>query len=109
MSPLIIANWKCNPKSLKEAEELLNSIKQKIDSNVIVCPPSVFLATLVKERNISFGAQNCFYKEGAFTGENSVAMFEDLGVKYVILGHSERRNIFKETNEEINLKLNLYR
>jgi len=105
MNPLIVANWKCNPKSLKEAEELLNHIKEGIGSNVVICPPSVFLSSLIKEKNISFGAQNCFYKEGAFTGENSVSMLEDLGVKYVILGHSERRNVFKETNEEINLKL----
>lgn len=105
MKPLIVANWKCNPKSLKEAEDLLNSIKQEIDSNVVICPPSIFLSALVEEKSVFFGAQNCFYKEGAFTGENSVSMLEDLGVKYVILGHSERRNVFKETNEEINLKL----
>lgn len=105
MKPLIIANWKCNPKSLKEARELLDKIIEGIkDEEVIVCPPSVFISSLINNR-ISFGAQNCFGKEGAFTGENSIAMLEDLGVKYVILGHSERRHIFKETNEEINAKL----
>jgi triosephosphate isomerase len=105
MKPLIIANWKCNPKNLEEAQELLNKIINGIDNeNVVICPPSIFLSSLINEK-FSFGAQNCFYKEGAFTGEDSVSMLEDMGVKYVILGHSERRNIFKETNEEINSKL----
>jgi triosephosphate isomerase (TIM) len=105
MKPLIVANWKCNPKSLKEAHELLEKVIKGINNEeVIICPPSAFLTSLINDK-IAFGAQNCFDKEGAFTGENSVSMFEDLGVKYVILGHSERRNIFKETNEEINFKL----
>ncbi|MFZ2390441.1 MAG: triose-phosphate isomerase [Minisyncoccales bacterium] len=105
MKPLIVANWKCNPKSLAEAKELLEKVINGVsDEEVIICPPSVFINSLIND-NIPFGAQNCFEKEGAFTGENSVSMLEDLGVKYVILGHSERRNIFKETNEEINSKL----
>jgi triosephosphate isomerase len=105
MKPLIVANWKCNPKSLVEAKELLEKVINGVnDEEVIICPPSVFINSLIDDR-ILFGAQNCFEKEGAFTGENSVSMLEDLGVKYVILGHSERRNIFKETNEEINSKL----
>lgn len=105
MKPLIVANWKCNPKSLKEAKELLEKVIGGIENeDVVICPPSIFLPSLINEKTL-FGAQNCFEKEGAFTGENSISMFEDLGVKYVILGHSERRNIFKETNEEINSKL----
>ncbi len=105
MKPLIVANWKCNPKSLAEAKELLEKIMGGINNeDVIICPPTVFLSSLINNK-VSFGAQNCFSKEGAFTGENSVSMLEDLEVKYVILGHSERRNIFKETNEEINTKL----
>lgn len=105
MKPLIIANWKCNPKSLKEAKELLEKVISGVkDEEVIICPPSIFLSSLINGK-VSFGAQNCFDREGAFTGENSVSMLEDMGVKYVIIGHSERRNIFKETNEEINLKL----
>ncbi|MFA5432041.1 MAG: triose-phosphate isomerase [Candidatus Paceibacterota bacterium] len=105
MKPLIIANWKCNPKSLKEAKELLEKVMGGIENEeVVICPPSIFLSSLINN-SISFGAQNCFDKEGAFTGENSISMLEDLGAKYVILGHSERRNIFKETNEEINSKL----
>jgi triosephosphate isomerase len=105
MKPLIIANWKCNPKSLEEARELLNKVVSGIaGEEVVICPPFNFLPSLINEK-VSFGAQNCFYKEGAFTGEVAVSMLEDMGVSYVILGHSERRNIFKETNEEINLKL----
>lgn len=105
MKPLIIANWKANPKTKEEAEELLDKVISGIsDENVVVCPPSLYLSSLINDK-VSFGAQNCFAKEGAFTGENSISMLEDLGVKYVILGHSERRNIFKETNEEINSKL----
>ena len=105
MKPLIVANWKCNPKSLAEAKELLEKVINGIDNeDVVICPPSVFLNSLINDK-VPFGAQNCFEKEGAFTGENSISMLEDSGVKYVILGHSERRNIFKETNEEINSKL----
>ena len=105
MKPLIIANWKCNPQNIKEAKELLEKVVAGVnDEEVVICPPSIFLPSLINDR-ISFGAQNCFDKEGAFTGENSIAMLEDLGIKYVIIGHSERRNIFKETNEEINTKL----
>jgi triosephosphate isomerase len=105
MKPLIIANWKCNPKNIKEAKELLEKVIAGItDEQVIICPPSIFLSALINDK-VLFGAQNCFSKEGAFTGENSISMLEDLGAKYVILGHSERRNIFKETNEEINSKL----
>ncbi len=111
MKPLIIANWKCNPVSLEEAKNLLDSLNKEIDNNlnsaeVVACPPSVFLSSLVKEGQIAFGAQNCFSEDkGAFTGEISVRMIESIGCKYVILGHSERRNIFKETNEEINKKV----
>ncbi|HNY35841.1 MAG TPA: triose-phosphate isomerase [Candidatus Pacearchaeota archaeon] len=105
MKPLIVANWKCNPKSLSEAKELLEKVINGInEEDVIICPPFVFINSLISDK-IPFGAQNCFDKEGAFTGENSVSMLEGIGVKYVILGHSERRNIFKENNEEINSKL----
>jgi len=109
MKPLIIANWKCNPTTLNEAKELLNSVIEGIkDFNnveVVICPPFIFLSSLINNL-IIFGAQNCYSEDkGAFTGETSILMLEDLRCKYVILGHSERRNIFKETNEEINLKL----
>ena len=110
MIPLIVANWKCNPLTLKEGEELVSTIGEGIkgfdSAEVVICPPSIFLPSLIKQSDIPFGAQNCYSEEkGAFTGEISVLMLEDIGAKYVILGHSERRKIFKETSEEINLKL----
>lgn len=110
MNPLIVGNWKCNPVTLKEAQNIVSAIEEGIkvvdNPGVVICPPSVFLPSLIKEGNISFGAQNCFSEDkGAFTGEISVRMLEDLKVGYVIIGHSERRIIFKETNEEINKKV----
>lgn len=110
MIPLIVANWKCNPLTLKEGEDLVLKIEEGIkgfdSAEVAVCPPSVFLPSLIRKSNIPFGAQNCYSEEkGAFTGEISVRMLEDIGAEYVILGHSERRKIFGETDEEINLKL----
>lgn len=108
MKPLIIGNWKCNPPSLREAKELADSIinnsKDLKNVEIIICPPSIFISSLVN-KDIAIGAQNCFCEEGAYTGEVSISMLESIGCKYVILGHSERRNIFKETNEEINAKL----
>jgi triosephosphate isomerase len=110
MNPLVVANWKCNPSTLKEGEELLEKItdgaKDFKGAEVVICPPSIFISSLIKKFNIPFGTQNCYFEDkGAFTGETSIPMLEDFGAKYVIIGHSERRNIFKETNEEINLKL----
>jgi triosephosphate isomerase len=108
MKPLIIGNWKCNPSNLEEAKALAAVVaegsKDLKDVEVVICPPSIFISPL-SNYNIILGAQNCFSAEGAFTGEISVAMLEDMGVKYVILGHSERRNMFNETDEEINAKL----
>jgi triosephosphate isomerase len=110
MKPLIIANWKCNPLTLKEGEELVEELEKGIDGfnsvEVVICPPFVFLPFLIQRSDLSFGAQNCFSEDkGPFTGEISVNMLEEIGVKYIIIGHSERRNTFKETNEDINLKL----
>lgn len=110
MKTLIVANWKCNPITIKEAQNLASSIEQGIadinDVKVVICPPSIFLPALLKEGNMAFGAQNCFSEDkGAFTGEISVRMLESMGVEYVIIGHSERRTIFKETNGEINKKV----
>ena len=106
MTNLIVANWKCNPKSKKEAENIFNKVKKgikKAKAEVIVCPPSVYLPLL---KGIALGAQNFFYKEeGAFTGEISCEMLKNLGVEYVIAGHSERRKYFGESNEMINKKI----
>ncbi|MDP3991060.1 MAG: triose-phosphate isomerase [Candidatus Nealsonbacteria bacterium] len=98
MKPLIVANWKCNPTTLKEAKLLFSRVKK---AGGIICPPFVYLSVLRAN-----GAQDCFWEEkGAFTGEISPLMLKNLGVKYVIIGHSERRKYFKETNEIIEKKL----
>lgn len=110
MVPLIVANWKCNPQTLKESEALMEEIEKGMEgfrsAEVVVCPPLIYLPFLAGKFKIPFGAQNCFSEDkGAFTGEISVPMLEEIGAKYVILGHSERRRIFKETDEEINKKV----
>jgi len=106
MENLIVANWKMNPSSQKEAEEIFNEIKKGVEglnSEVVVCPPFIYLPLL---KGLTLGAQNVFFEEkGAFTGEISANMLKDLGAKYVIIGHSERRKHFGETNEIINKKI----
>jgi triosephosphate isomerase len=111
MKPLIVANWKMNPTSQKEAKELFDSLKRGLrnikKTEVVVCPPFVYLLNLKsKILNLKLGAQDCFWElGGAFTGEISPSMLKDLGVKYVIIGHSERRKILQETDEMIAKKL----
>jgi triosephosphate isomerase len=105
MKNLIVANWKLNPTTKKEAQEIFEEIKNGAGetAEVVVCPPFVYLSEL---KGLILGAQNCFYEEkGAFTGEVSAVMLKDLGVEYVILGHSERRKYFNETDEVINKKV----
>ncbi len=112
---LIVANWKMNPISSKRALEIFNQFLRGITishTEVIICPPFLYLPFLstklkkLKEKKIKLGAQDCaFAEKGAFTGEISPLMLKDLGVKFVILGHSERRMILKETDEIINKKL----
>jgi len=113
MKPLIIANWKCNPTTLKEAKALFNSVGKGIKNiknvEVVICPPFLYLSNVkCQTSNVKIGAQNCFWEEkGAFTGEISPRMLKDIGVKYVILGHSERRIYLGETDEMINKKIKL--
>jgi triosephosphate isomerase len=106
MKNLIVANWKMNPVSQKEAKDIFDKIKkgaENLNSEVVVCPPPVFFPLL---KGLPLGAQNVFYEEkGAFTGEISPAMLKDLGIEYVIIGHSERRKYFGETDEAINKKI----
>jgi len=106
MQNLIVANWKMNPVSLEEAKKLFNSIKEKmgdVKSEVVVCPPFIYLAEL---KGLTLGAQDIFYEEkGAFTGEVSGEMLKSVGIDYVIIGHSERRKYFSETDEVINEKI----
>ncbi|ABB15245.1 triose-phosphate isomerase [Carboxydothermus hydrogenoformans] len=110
--PFIAGNWKMYKTPVEAAgfvRELIDSLKDVSGVDVAVCPPFPALWP-VKEAlegsNIALGAQNMhFEKEGAFTGEVSPAMLQDIGVKYVILGHSERRAYFGETDELINQKI----
>lgn len=107
MKKLIIANWKMNPQSQKEAKKLFLAVKNgaKNLNNVeaVVCPPFVYISFF---KGLNLGAQNAFYEDkGAFTGEVSPSMLKNLGVKYVILGHSERRKVFGEIDEKINKKI----
>jgi triosephosphate isomerase len=108
---IIVGNWKMNPLSSSEAEKIFVNVAKKLptlkNTEVVICPPFVFLDKLKKIRTtkIRLGAQNAFYGEkGAFTGEISAEMLELLGVKYVILGHSERRAM-GESNQDINKKI----
>lgn len=107
---LIIGNWKCNPLKTAEALKIFNGIRSAAEATkkaeVIICPPNIFLKDLLARKSaIKIGAQNCFWSEGAYTGEVSATMLKNMGCKYVIIGHSERRKINKETNEEINQKI----
>ncbi len=118
MKPLIVANWKMNPSTLKEAETLFNSVKKGIKDSkkvkVVICPPFVYLpllSSIISHRpSVKFGSQDCFWENpptggGAFTGEVSSLMLKNLGVEYVIIGHSERRKYLNETDETVNKKL----
>lgn len=110
MKPLIVGNWKCNPKTAKEAGELFGLIKKGLKNTkkaeVVICPPFFYASSLAATKEIISGSQDCFWEqEGAFTGEISPLMLKNLNCKYVIIGHSERRRHFNETNEMINKKL----
>ncbi len=107
MKNLIVANWKMNPQTYKEAEDLAKDILKGAEAvknvEVVICPPFVYLPLL---KGLPIGGQNCFYEEsGAYTGEISPLMLKNLGAEYVIIGHSERRKYFNETNEVINKKI----
>jgi triosephosphate isomerase len=108
---MIAGNWKMNKDTL-EAIELANGLKRELykieDVNIIICPPFTALeevSEVTYESNIKLGAQNMHWEEsGAFTGEIAPPMIKKLGCAYVILGHSERRQYFYETNETVNKK-----
>lgn len=105
----IIANWKMN-KTILEAVEFVKELKKVLEqtnADVGIAPPFTALYEVSKIKNgIKLVAQNCFYLEkGAYTGEISPLMLKDAGVEYVIIGHSERRNYFMETDEVINKKI----
>lgn len=108
---VIAGNWKMN-KTPKEAKQLVEEIKPLVKDakcGVIVCVPYVDLTTVleaVKGSNIKVGAENCHWAEsGAFTGEVSANMLKEMGVEYVIIGHSERRQYFGETDATVNMRV----
>jgi len=111
-TPLIAGNWKLN-KTLPESVELVGALKTAVKDvenvEILVAPPFTaisMLATKLAGSNIKLGAQNCWYEEsGAFTGEVSPTLLKDAGCDYIIVGHSERRQLFGESNEIINKKV----
>jgi len=109
---LIVANWKMNPGSLKEAEQLSAEVRQGIrglkNAEVVFCPPFPYLRSISSktQAGVTLGGQDCFYEQkGAYTGAISPAMLKDARCEYVIVGHSERKQYFGETDEVINKKV----
>ena len=105
---LIAGNWKLN-KLAGQAHDFAEELKQALEGNekaeILVCPPSLYVQSLLadfKGTAVKVGAQNCFYENsGAYTGEVSPEALADLGTSYVVIGHSERRQIFGETDQEV--------
>lgn len=108
---IIAGNWKMN-KTPSETIKLINELRPLVatkDADVVFCVPAISLVIAVeaaKGSNIEIGAENMYFEEsGAYTGEIAPNMLTDIGVKYVIIGHSERREYFAETNEIVNKKV----
>ena len=109
--PIIAGNWKMH-KTIADALEFVNDVKDRVKSNeveAVICAPFTLLKDLkeaTKGTDIKIGAQNMHFEEkGAFTGEISPLMLKELDMDYVIIGHSERRQYFNETNETVNKKV----
>jgi len=109
--PIIAGNWKMN-KTIKEAIDLVTLLKRQIvdlqNVDVVVCPPYTALSSVAEiliDTDIKLGAQDLFWEEkGAFTGEVSAGLLKEACAQFVIVGHSERRQFFHETNETVNKK-----
>ena len=113
---IIIANWKANPVSLKEAQDLFaieaTEASRYPTIKTVICPPFIYLEELSKmlkkdfnKTAIDLGVQDLWEASGPFTGEISPEMVHELGVRYVLIGHSDRRYIFGDDDEMINRKL----
>jgi len=112
--PIIAGNWKMY-KTISQGIELANGLKRELfdvdteHMDIVICPVYTVLsevAEVIAESNIKLGAQDMYWQdEGAFTGEISAPMLKDVGAAYVIIGHSERRQFFCETNETVNKKI----
>ncbi len=109
--PIIAGNWKMH-KTIAEALEFVNDVKDKVNNDnveAVICASFTLLKDLkeaTKGTNIKIGAQNMHFEEkGAFTGEISPLMLKELDMDYVVIGHSERRQYFNETNETVNKKV----
>jgi len=110
--PFIAGNWKLN-KTVSEALEFISSLKEACqgitEAEIVAIPPFTALSpisSLIQDSSITLGAQNLFWEDrGAYTGEISASLLLDAGCSYVVIGHSERRQYFGETNETVNKKI----
>lgn len=112
---LMAGNWKMNktiPETVVLTQQLCNQYNRKWDNvDIVLCPPAIDIKAAYTvldfdKTNISLGAQNAHWEEsGAFTGEISIPMIKDAGCEYCIVGHSERREMFNETDSTVNLKV----
>src|SRR5260370_667156 len=107
--PLFIANWKMH-KTVREAEaffaDFAKLVPGNLDREIVICPPYTLLQLSVSKRKFEIGAQDVYWEnQGAYTGEISPLMLKDLGCSHVIIGHSERRRHFGETDEAVNKKV----
>jgi len=111
--PIVGGNWKMNRGTPNETVEMLESLIPQVEGidtvDIVIATPFTVLTSaykVLKNTNIKLGAQNMYYKDkGAYTGEISPQFLKEIGVEFVILGHSERRDIFKESDALINKKL----
>ncbi|GBC62617.1 triose-phosphate isomerase [Desulfonema ishimotonii] len=110
--PLIAGNWKMcktGPEAVETAKQLVALVRDVTEVDVMIAPPFTALSPVydvIRESPVALGAQNLFWEpEGAYTGEISVGMLKAAGCRYVIIGHSERRQYFGETDETVNRKI----